>query len=151
MTKIIKQAVDEETNPLDLEGLGILENDHLHDEERHPVVRGRGAKGEAIAVCEMVSLHQNVPFRRDMLQKVLEGQFRRNKGLSLELMAGLCELLGMSSQLAKTSTSHINSVEAPALISRKDPSSFLRPEKIKINRTSKFWHTNNSRISLQSW
>ena len=64
----------------------------------------------------MVALHQQVPFRRDIIQKVLEGQFRRDKGLSLELMAGLCEMLGMSSQLAKTASAHINSVEGPAVL-----------------------------------
>ena len=43
-------------------------------------------------------------------------QFRRDKGLTLELIAGLCELLGMNSQLAKTDAIHINSVEAPAVM-----------------------------------
>ena len=66
-------------------------------------------------MCEMIALHQQVPFRRDAIQKVLDSQFRRDKGLTLELIAGLCELLGMTSQLAKTSTEHINSIEAPAV------------------------------------
>ena len=48
-------------------------------------------------------------------------------------MAGLCELLGMSSQLAKTSTSHINSVEAPAILFlEKIPVVFYGLEKSKI-------------------
>ena len=38
------------------------------------------------------------------------------QSLSLELIAGLCELLGLSSQLAKTATSYVNSVEAPAVL-----------------------------------
>ena len=54
--------------------------------------------------------------RRDAILKVLENQFQRDKGLTLELIAGLCELLGMSCQIANTSTVHINSVEAPAII-----------------------------------
>ena len=113
---IIELAKEKETNPMDLQQLGIMEDDHLEDEERNPIVRGRGSLNEALAVCEMIALHQQVPFRRDTIQKVLESQFRRDKGLSLELMAGLCELLGMSSQLAKTATCHINSVESPAVL-----------------------------------
>ena len=64
----------------------------------------------------MIALYEQVPFRRDTIQKVLDNQFRRDKGLNLELMAGLCELLGMSSQLAKTATTYIDSVEAPAVL-----------------------------------
>ena len=114
MNKIVK-AESGATAPTDLQRLGILEDDHLHDEARHPIVRGRGAQREALAVCEMVSLYQQVPFRRDAIQKVLDGQFRRDKGVTLELMAGLCEILGMTSQLAKTDAKYINSVEAPAI------------------------------------
>ena len=69
-----------------------------------------------LAVCEMVALHQKVPFRRDTILKALENQFRRDKGVTLELIGGLCELLGMTCQLAKTATLHINSVEAPAIL-----------------------------------
>ena len=36
---------------------------------------------------EMIALYEQVPFRRDTIQKVLDNQFRRDKGLNLELMA----------------------------------------------------------------
>jgi len=101
---------------IDLQQLGILEDDQLTDDSRYPEVRGRGPLREALAVCEMIALQQHVPFRRDAIQKVLEDQFRRDKGLSLELMAGLCELLGMTSQLAETTSDHVGSVESPALL-----------------------------------
>jgi ATP-binding cassette subfamily B protein len=112
----VDPAAERQASPVDLQQLGILEDDHLHDDARYPVVRGRGPLREALAVCEMVALQQQVPFRRDAIQKVLEDQFRRDKGLSLELMAGLCELLGMTSQLAETASEHIGSVEAPAIL-----------------------------------
>ena len=99
-----------------LEQLGIVEDDHLVDDDRYPIVRGKGQLVEALAVCEMVAKQQQVPFRRDALQKVLEDQFRRDKGLSLELLAGLLELLGLNSQLAETNHNNLRSVEAPALI-----------------------------------
>ena len=102
-------------SPTDLEQLGILEDDQLHDEARHPLVRGKGPKREALAVCEMMALAQQVPFRRDNISKVLDNQFKRDKGLSLQLIGGLCELLGMTSQIAKTNSIHINSIEAPAI------------------------------------
>ena len=82
-----------------LQQLGILEDDTLADSQRYPLVRGQGTLQEALAVCEMAALQQQVPFRRDALQKVLEDQFRRDKSLSLELLAGLMELMGLKSQL----------------------------------------------------
>ena len=112
----VEPAAEQRATPVDLQQLGILEDDHLEDDARYPVVRGRGPLQEALAVSEMVALQQQVPFRRDSIQKVLEDQFRRDKGLTLELMAGLCELLGMTSQLADTASEHIGSVEAPAVI-----------------------------------
>ena len=98
-----------------LEQLGILEDDQLVLDERFPSVRGRGQLEEALAVCEMASLQQQVPFRRDAIAKVLESQFRRDKTLSLELLAGLLELLGLNCQLAEAETKHLLSVEAPAV------------------------------------
>ncbi|AII46646.1 hypothetical protein KR49_09350 [Synechococcus sp. KORDI-49] len=109
-------AVEEESAPASLQQLGILEDDALEDADRVPIVRGRGQLAEALAVCEMVALQQRVPFRRDALQKVLEDQFRRDKALSLELLAGLCELLGLNSQLAETEARHLVGVEMPALL-----------------------------------
>jgi HlyB family type I secretion system ABC transporter len=98
-----------------LEQLGILEGDQLKLEDRFPLVRGQGQLNEALAVCEMAALQQRVPFRRDAIAKVLEDQFRRDKALSLELLAGLLELLGLNCQLANVDTQYLLSIEAPAM------------------------------------
>ncbi len=104
-----------ETRSTNLEALGILEDDHLQDGDRFPIVRGRGQMAEALAVAEMVALQQRVPFRRDAIGKVLEDQFRRDKSLSVELMGGICELMGLRSQLAETDSAHLSAVEDPAV------------------------------------
>ncbi len=98
-----------------LEQLGILEGDHLALEESFPEIKGQGQFDEVMAVCEMAALQQQVPFRRDAIAKVLESQFRRNKTLSIELLASLLELLGLKCQLAVVDTQHLLSVETPAL------------------------------------
>ena len=36
-----------------------MEDEQLDDEEKHPIVRGRGSINEALAVCEMIALHQS--------------------------------------------------------------------------------------------
>ena len=52
---------------------------------------------------------------------MIEGQFQRNKGSSLELIAGLCEMLGMTSQLATTDKEYISSIESPAIFFKETP------------------------------
>ena len=51
-----------------LEQLGILEGDLLVLDQRFPEVRGQGQLDEALAVCEMAALQQQVPFRRDAIE-----------------------------------------------------------------------------------
>ena len=99
-----------------LQQLGILEDDTLDDDQRFPLVRGQGTLDEALAVCEMAALEQQVPFRRDAIKKVLEDQFRRDKSLSLELLAGLTELIGLKSQLGEVDSRYLGSLETPALL-----------------------------------
>ncbi len=111
----IKNADEIEQRPIDLQQLGIMEEDYLSDESKNPVIKGKGSLKEAMAVCEMVALKQQVPFRRDTIKKVLESQFQRDKGLSIELLASLFELLGMTCQLAKSKSIYINSIEQPAV------------------------------------
>ena len=59
---------------------------------------------------------QQVPFRRDAIKKVLEDQFRRDKSLSLELLAALTELIGLKSQLGEVDSRYLGSLETPALL-----------------------------------
>ena len=111
---IAKEDTGEENVSLDQ--LGILENEKLSDEERYPIIRGNGNLKEAIAVCEMIALSYNLPFKRDMVKKIFEEQFRRGKDLTLDLLAGVCEVMGLSSQLATTNTNYIASIEGPVIL-----------------------------------
>ena len=104
-----------ESSGQSLQQLGILEQDSLEIDQQYPLVKGRGQFEESMAVSEMIALHQHVPFRRDSIAKVLEAQFRREKNISLELLAGLQELLGMNSQIAEVNVQYILSIEAPAI------------------------------------
>ncbi len=99
-----------------LHQLGILDGDELQDDFRYPLVRGNGVLPEAMAACEMIALVQRVPFRRDSVKKVLEDQFRRDKSLSLELLGGLLESLGLRTQLGSVENAYLGSLEAPAVL-----------------------------------
>ena len=109
---------DSETieNPLGFDQLGILDGDHLKVTEEYPFVKAKGDEEAAIAVCNMITLHYNVPFRGDAVKKVIKEQITKGKGITIELIAGVIELLGLNSQLAETSSKYINSIEAPIIL-----------------------------------
>ena len=104
------------TSSISLYQLGILEGDSQSDTDRYPSIRGKGDLKATIAVCEMLALIQKVPFRRDSIQKILEDQFRRDKKLSLELLGGLSEGMGLRTQLGTVQNKFFGSIEPPALI-----------------------------------
>ena len=103
-----------------LEQLGILEADILDDSQNYPIVYGKGLVKQSLAVCEMIALHQNTPFRKDILLRLLEEHFTRQKPLSVELIARLCELIGLKCQIGSISTEYLNSIEAPAFFILED-------------------------------
>ena len=110
-------AGDNSVTPnLTFEQLGILESEKMSDDEKYPFVKGKGKLKEAIAICEMVAMSYQLPFKKDMVKKIFEGQFRKGKDLSLDLIAGVCEVMGLDSQLAATKTDFARSIEGPVVL-----------------------------------
>ena len=96
--------------------LGILENDLLEDNQKFPYIPGGSKIKNILAACQVVALHQKAPFRKDILQRLIENQFRRKSEVSLELIAKLCEVLGLKSQIAAVDSKNITSIECPVIL-----------------------------------
>lgn len=105
----------QDVGTVDLYQLGILEEDNLESDQVYPHTSGHGELKETLAVCQTVALTQKVPFRPDSLTKILEDQFRRGKSVTLELIASMCEILGLSSQIGTTNKKYLRGVEGPAV------------------------------------
>ena len=110
------QNTNTSVTPFDLQTLGILEADVIDDSSKYPIAYGKGELAEALAVCKMAALYLNVPFRNDQISKIIQSQLKRNKDISLELLAGVTELLGLQCQLAETSSEFCFSIEGPAVL-----------------------------------
>ena len=83
----------------------------------------------------MMALLQQGPFRKESVQKILEDQIRRDKSLTLELLGGLTESLGLRTQLGSVDNAYLGSVEAPALLMLEGTPVVLfdiRPERVAI-------------------
>ena len=93
--------------------------------QKYPLVRGRGTLEGATACFQMLCQHFNLPFRRDVLRRVLDNQMQRTGGLSLELCGLVSELMGLNAQLVAIPATAIARIEAPALIMWQDTLSVI--------------------------
>lgn len=81
----------------------------------YPYVRGSGPINGTLACFAMISQHFNLPFRRDVVQRILTNQLNRS-GLSLQLCGAIAEMLGLKTQLVKVPVDKIHRLPTPAII-----------------------------------
>ena len=86
--------------------------------KKYPHVRPRGnnALERAFACFHMLSQYFQVPFRKEVIRRVLSDQLRRTDSLSLPAAGAVAELLGLKAQLTQIPTKAISRITPPALI-----------------------------------
>ena len=60
----------------DLHALGILEEDQLTAKDNFPAITGNNEIGRILSIAEMISLTNNVPFRKDALSKIVASKLK---------------------------------------------------------------------------
>ncbi|HEY9699219.1 MAG TPA: peptidase domain-containing ABC transporter [Trichocoleus sp.] len=86
------------------------------DRSKYPFIRGKGPIDEAMACLQMLSQFFTMPFRRDVVHRVLVSQMERSGAVSLELCGAVAEMMGLNAQLVGIPASAIGRLEAPALL-----------------------------------
>ncbi len=86
--------------------------------KKYPHVRPRGNNvlERAFACFQMLSQYFQVPFRKEVIRRVLSDQLRRSETLSLPVAGAIAELLGLKAQLTQIPTKSISRITPPALI-----------------------------------
>ncbi|AFZ44954.1 cyclic nucleotide-regulated ABC bacteriocin/lantibiotic exporters [Halothece sp. PCC 7418] len=86
--------------------------------KKYPHVRPRGntALERAFACFHMLSQYFQLPFRKEVIRRVLTDQLRRTDSLSLPAAGAIAELLGLKAQLTQIPTKAIARITPPALI-----------------------------------
>ncbi|MGB5714295.1 MAG: ABC transporter transmembrane domain-containing protein, partial [Waterburya sp.] len=110
----------------DSDGLG--EGYTFHGEEEiietekkdYPFVRGKTPLEVGVACFQMLSKHFGMPFRKEVIKRVLKEQLERTPNLSLPLCGGVSELMGLSPQLINVPAEAITRLEGPCLITWQD-------------------------------
>lgn len=93
--------------------------------QQYPFVKGRGQLDGTMACFQMLCQHLNIPFRRDVVQRILVNQMDRTGGLSLDLCGAVAEFMGLSAQLVMVPAQSVGRLEAPALVKWQDNSALI--------------------------
>ncbi|NER94988.1 MAG: type I secretion system permease/ATPase [Symploca sp. SIO1B1] len=86
----------------------------------YPFIRGRGPVEAPLACFQMLSKYWGMPFRKDIVQRVITNQYSRTGSVSLQHCGAIAELMGLSAQLANIPATAVSRLPTPALINWQD-------------------------------
>lgn len=99
----------------------IVENyTDTKEKKRYPFIRGKTPLEAGMACFQMLCQYFGMPFRKDIIRRVVSNQLERMGSLSLPLCGAITELMGLNSQLITISADSILQIKAPALIRWQD-------------------------------
>ena len=84
--------------------------------QNYPFFRGKGELDTVLACLQMLSKHLKMPFRREVIRRILTEQIKRQGSISFPACAYVGELIGLKSQLIDLPVGAITRIPTPALI-----------------------------------
>jgi ATP-binding cassette, subfamily B, bacterial HlyB/CyaB len=84
--------------------------------EQYPYVKGKGSINAVVACFQMLAQYLHMPFRKDVVRRVLTNQKDRIGSLSLLQCGAVTEMMGLQAQLANIPERAIARLQVPALI-----------------------------------
>jgi HlyB family type I secretion system ABC transporter len=92
----------------------------LQQLDHFPIVKGRGAVDSYLACLQMLSQYWNLPFRRDVFQRMLTEHQQRMGTLSLQLGGAIADLMALKSQLVMVPAEAMTRIQAPGILRWQD-------------------------------
>ncbi len=88
---------------------------------KYPFKSGRGPVDAPLACFQMLALHLNLPFRKDVVRRILKNHAERNgPGISLPVYGAIAESMGLRAHLVETPISAFSRLPTPALVNWQD-------------------------------
>jgi len=88
--------------------------------KEYPFIPGKDTLGVGVACFQMLSKYFGMPFRKEVIKRVLKEQLERTPALSLPLCGAVSELMGLNPQLINIPAQAITRLEGPCLITWQD-------------------------------
>ncbi len=100
----------------------VPESKYSNDTQQieYPYVAGKDVQDAGIACFSMLSQYYGMPFRRDIIKRVIQENLQRQDHLSLSFCGAVSELIGLNAQLITIPSNQITSLQAPFLIRWQD-------------------------------
>ncbi|MBG1241981.1 peptidase domain-containing ABC transporter [Nostoc sp. NZL] len=83
---------------------------------KYPFFSGKGELNTAFACFQMIAKHLEMPFRREVVRRILTEQVKRQGVISFQVTAYLAELIGLKAQLIELPIASVTRIPTPALI-----------------------------------
>ncbi|MCF2148708.1 peptidase domain-containing ABC transporter [Desmonostoc muscorum LEGE 12446] len=83
---------------------------------KYPFFSGKGELNTAFACFQMLAKHLEMPFRREVVRRILNEQIKRQGNISFPAIAYLAELIGLKAQLVDLPVASVTRIPTPALI-----------------------------------
>ncbi|MEH2115848.1 peptidase domain-containing ABC transporter [Nostoc sp.] len=84
--------------------------------QKYPFFGGKGELNSAFACFQMIAKHLEMPFRREVVRRILTEQVKRQGTISFQVTAYLAESIGLKAQLIELPVASITRIPTPALI-----------------------------------
>ncbi|MCC5621542.1 peptidase domain-containing ABC transporter [Nostoc sp. CHAB 5715] len=84
--------------------------------QKYPFFSGKGELNTAFACFQMIAKHLEMPFRREVVRRILTEQVKRQGTISFQVTAYLAELIGLKAQLIELPIASVTRIPTPALI-----------------------------------
>ena len=87
---------------------------------KYPFIRGKSPVDAGVACFQMLSQSFGMPFRREVIRRVVTDQVERHGSLSLNLCGAIVELMGLNAQLVTVPANALQRIDTPALVRWQD-------------------------------
>ncbi len=82
----------------------------------YPFIAAKTTEEAGLAIFAMLCRHFNMPFRKDVVKRVIKEALQRQGSLSLSFSGAVAELMGLNAQLITIPASQITQLQAPLII-----------------------------------
>ncbi|MEH1825874.1 MAG: peptidase domain-containing ABC transporter [Nostoc sp.] len=93
-----------------------LPNSKNSPKQKYPFFGGKGELNSAFACFQMIAKHLEMPFRREVVRRILTEQVKRQGTISFQVTAYLAESIGLKAQLIELPVASVTRIPTPALI-----------------------------------
>lgn len=104
----------------DAEGDGGIAAGSRAPKAKFPHVRGKTPLDASMACFQMLAQYFQLPFRREVIRRVLKDQLDRSGTISLPVAGAIAELMGLKAQLITAPAKAVARLKPPALIRWQD-------------------------------